>query len=34
MQSITAMMHQLVPKLDEFNNGFKTIGDKEYIRVQ
>ena len=32
MQSITAMMHQLIPRLNEFKTGFKGLGDKEYRR--
>lgn len=34
MQSITGMLHQLIPQIDEFNRGFKTTGDREFIRVQ
>lgn len=34
MQSITGMLHQLVPHTNEFSKGFKPVGDKEYIRVQ
>lgn len=33
MQSITGMLHQLVPHLNEFQHGFKTLGDKEQYRV-
>ena len=32
MESITSIMHQLIPKLNEFKSGFKTLGDKEYRR--
>ena len=32
MESITSMMHQLIPKMNEFQSGFKTLGDKEYRR--
>lgn len=30
MESITSMMHQLIPRLNEFQGGFKGLGDKEY----
>ena len=30
MESITSMMHQLIPRLNEFQGGFKQLGDKEY----
>lgn len=32
MRSITGMMHRLIPSRNEFENGFKTLGDKEYYR--
>ena len=32
MESITSMMHQLIPRLNEFQGGFKNLGDKEYRR--
>ena len=35
MESITGMMHRLIPSRNEFKKGFKTLGDKEhYIRHQ
>lgn len=34
MQSLTGMLHQLVPKQNEFKHGFRNMGDKEYIKVQ
>ena len=34
MESITSMMHQLIPRLNEFQSGFKNIGDKEYTRFK
>ena len=33
MQSITGMLHQLVPHQNEFYKGFKPMGDKELYRV-
>lgn len=32
MESITGMMHRLIPSRNEFANGFKTLGDKEHYR--
>lgn len=32
MRSITGMMHRLIPSRNEFENGFKTLGDKEHYR--
>lgn len=32
MESITGMMHRLIPSRNEFGNGFKTLGDKEYYK--
>lgn len=32
MQSISGMMHRLIPSRNEFENGFKTLGDKEHYR--
>lgn len=32
MQSITGMMHRMIPSRDEFVRGFKTLGDKEHYR--
>jgi hypothetical protein len=34
MESITSMMHQLIPRLNEFQSGFKNLGDKEYTRFK
>lgn len=34
MQSITAMLNQMIPRRNEFHRGFKTLGDKEYVRAQ
>ena len=34
MEAITNIMNQLVPRVNEFNHGFKNLGAKEYIRVQ
>jgi hypothetical protein len=34
MESITSMMHQLIPRLNEFQGGFKTLGDKEYTKFK
>ena len=33
MQSITGMLHQLVPHENQFVKGFKTLGDKEINKV-
>ena len=33
MQSLTGMLHQLVPHQDEFRYGFKTLGDKEQYKI-
>ena len=32
MQSITGMMHRMIPSKTEFHRGFKTLGDKEYYK--
>lgn len=32
MQSITGMMHRMIPSRNEFENGFKTLGDTEHYR--
>ena len=32
MQSITNMFNSLIPRVSEFYNGFKNMGDREYIR--
>ena len=32
MQSITSMLHRLLPSNTEFSRGFKTLGDTEYIK--
>lgn len=34
MQSLTGMLHQLLPRFNEHIKGWKTLGDKEYIKVQ
>ena len=34
MEAITNSWNQLIPRTNEFRNGFKNLGDKEYIRVQ
>lgn len=34
MESITNVLNQLVPRVTAFRNGFKNLGDKEYIRLQ
>ena len=34
MESITSMMHQLIPRLNEFQGGFKNLGDKEYTKFK
>lgn len=34
MESITNMMNQIIPRTNEFKKGFKSLGDKEYLRVQ
>ena len=34
MEAITNSLNQLIPRTNEFRNGFKNLGDKEYIRVQ
>lgn len=31
MQTITGMMHRLIPSTDEFETGFKGLGDTEYF---
>lgn len=33
MESITGMMHRLIPSRNEFSKGFKTLGDKEHYRT-
>lgn len=32
MESLTGMMHRLIPSRREFDKGFKTMGDKEHYR--
>lgn len=34
MQSITRMLHRIIPISGEFERGFKTMGEEEHIRVQ
>lgn len=34
MESITNMFNQLIPRVTEFNKGFRHLGDKEYWRLQ
>lgn len=34
MESITNMFNQLIPRVNEFNKGFRHLGDKEYIKLQ
>lgn len=34
MESITSIMHQLIPRINEFQSGFKQLGDKEYTRFK
>jgi hypothetical protein len=34
MESITSIMHQLIPRINEFQSGFKNLGDKEYTRFK
>ena len=34
MESITNIFNQLVPRVNEFNKGFRHLGDKEYIKLQ
>ena len=34
METITNMMHQLIPRVNEFKYGFKTLGDKEYTKFK
>lgn len=33
MEAITNSWNQLIPRTNEFRNGFKNLGDKEYLRV-
>ena len=34
MESITNIFNQLIPRVNEFNKGFRHLGDKEYIKLQ
>lgn len=34
MESITNMFNQLIPRFNEFNKGFRHLGDKEYLKLQ
>lgn len=34
MESITNMFNQLIPRVNEFNKGFRHLGDKEYLKLQ
>ncbi len=33
MEAITNIWNQLIPRVTEFKNGFKNLGDKEYLRL-
>lgn len=33
MESITNMMNQLIPRFNEFRNGFKGLGNKEHLKI-
>lgn len=33
MESITNMMNQLIPRFNEFSNGFKGLGNKERLKI-
>ena len=33
MEAITNSLNQLIPRTNEFRNGFKNLGDKEYLRI-
>lgn len=33
MESITNMFNQLIPRVNEFNKGFRHLGDKEYLKL-
>lgn len=34
MESISRMWNTLIPRVSEFNNGFKDLGNREYIKAQ
>lgn len=34
MESITNMFNQLIPRVNEFNKGFRHLGDREYLHLQ
>lgn len=34
MESITRMWNTLIPRVSEFNQGFQSLGNKEYIKLQ
>lgn len=34
MEGITNILNQLVPRVNEFNKGFRHLSDKEYIKLQ
>lgn len=34
MESITRMWNTLIPRVSEFNQGFQSLGNKEYIKIQ
>lgn len=33
MESIKNMWNQLIPRFNEFRNGFRNLGDKEYLKI-
>ena len=33
MESISSILNQMIPRVNEFNKSFKPLGDKEYLRV-
>jgi hypothetical protein len=33
MESIKNMWNQLIPRFNEFRNGFKNLGDKEHLKI-
>ena len=34
MESLTRMWNTLIPRVSEFNTGFNSLGNKEYLKLQ
>lgn len=34
MEALTNMLNQMIPRVNEFNHGFRRLGSKEYLKIQ